>query len=184
MDVYRRVAFGAQATHQNIGLGVHVGLLFGNLAAFDQQLDVRMVDRAPHELARMVVVYPRVASMGPVAVAGRIDQESRNRAVRFFFRRYGGEPDHHVGLARDLHQHAGCIVDVGRITLEQLFGRHHHLVRGFAATTAATHAIGNDRQHATVGARMVQQGDAILLVVAVTLVNAGGSGESVSLGHF
>ncbi len=61
VDVHRRLGLRAQAAHQDVGLGMHVGLLFGDLAALDQHLHVGMVCRAPDHLAAMEVVDARVA---------------------------------------------------------------------------------------------------------------------------
>ncbi len=77
---------------------------------------------------------------------------------------------------------AGVVV-VGRVALEQLLGRQHHLVGGLAAAAAAAHAVGHHRQHAAAGPRVRNQRDLVLLVFAVTLVDAGGRGESVAFAH-
>ena len=62
---------------------------------------------------------------------------------------------------------------VGGVALKQLLGGEHHLVRGLAPTAAATHAVSHDTQDATRDARVADQRDLVLLVFAVTLVDAG-----------
>jgi len=48
---------------------------------------------------------------------------------------------------------------------------------------ASTHAIGHNRQQAAAVARVVQKADLILLVVAITFVDPGGSLNAVAFGH-
>ena len=70
------------------------------------------------------------------------------------------------------------IVMGGGETAEQLPGGEHHLVGRLAAPAAPAHAIGDHRQQAARRARMLQQRKLVLLVFPVSLVDAGGGGES------
>ena len=118
-----------------------------------------------------------------MAVAARIDQEGGHRAVGFFLCRDGGEADHHMRLARDLHQQARRIVGLGRIPLEQLLGGHDDLVGGLAPPAAPAHSVRHDAQDTPVDPGVVEKSHAVLLVVTVSLVDAGGRRESVAFGH-
>ncbi len=89
-----------------------------------------------------------------------------------------------MGFARDLHQHGGGVVGGRCIPFEQLARGHDDLVRGLAPAAAAPHAVGHDTEHTAVGAAMAEQFHAVLLVIAVTLVDAGGCGQSIPIGHF
>ena len=89
-----------------------------------------------------------------------------------------------MGLAGDLHQHRGSIVDFGRIALEQLARCHDGLVRRLAPATAASHAVCHHRQNAAIDPSMVEHCHPVLLIVSVSLVYTCGSGESVTFGHF
>jgi len=64
-----------------------------------------------------------------------------------------------------------------------LFGCHHDLIRRGAATAAAAHAVSHDRQQAAVDARVLQERHLVLLVFAITLVDAGRCGESITFAH-
>jgi len=118
-----------------------------------------------------------------VAIARRIDQESRNRAVRLLLRRNGGELDDDVGFLHDLLEQRRRVVVVGRIAFEQLLAGQHDLVGRLAAAAATAHAVGHHTEQATRNARVADQGNLVLLVLPVTLVDAGGSGESVAFAH-
>ena len=115
-----------------------------------------MVQRLAHELAIVVVVDARVAGVRPITVTPGIDQESGDRAVRFFFGRDGGELDHHMGLPRDLHQHRRRVVRLWRITLEQLLRGHDDLVRRLAPAAAPAHAIGQNAEDAAIDAGVIE----------------------------
>ena len=103
MDVDRRFALGSKAAHENVGLGVHTGLLFGDLSPIDQRLHVRMIRGSFDKLITPVVVNPGVAGMNPMAGAARIDQKSNHCAVRFFFGRNSGQLDDGVRFLNQLH---------------------------------------------------------------------------------
>jgi hypothetical protein len=149
----------------------------------DQGLHVRVVHGAKQHLALAEMVDARIAGMHPVAVATRVDEKGRDGAVRFLLRRHGGQFDHQVRLFDDLAQQSGRIVGVRVEALEQLAGRQHDLVGRLAAATATAHAIGHHRQQAAGLAGVVQQADLILLVVAVSPVDAGGRVDAVAFGH-
>ena len=85
-------------------------------------------------------------------------------------------------LDRQLPECAHWVVKFGRIALKQLFGRHHHLVGGFAATATPPHAIGQNSQQATLDAVVAQQGHLVLLVIPVTFMGACCRCEPVALG--
>ena len=104
--------------------------------------------RALDQLAAVEVVDARVAGMHPVAVAGRVDQEGGEGAVRLLLGGDGGELDDQVRLLHHLLEQRRRVVVVGRVALEQLLGRHHDLVGGLAAAAAPAHAVGHDAQHA------------------------------------
>ena len=87
--------------------------------------------------------------------------------------RDGRQLDHGVGFFHQLFQHGYCIVCDGRVTLEQLFGSHHDLVGSLASTASPTHAVGHNAQHAAGKAGVTDERHLVLLVVAVTLVDAG-----------
>ena len=84
MHIDWRVSLGAQATHQDVGLRMRVGLLRSDVAAFDQQLHIRVVKGLAHQLAIVEVVHPRVTGMCPVAIATCIDDKGGKRAVWLF----------------------------------------------------------------------------------------------------
>ena len=142
-----------------------------------------MVHRALDELVAVVMVNARVPGVHPVAVATGVDQECGHRAVRLFLRGYGRQLDDDVGLLHQLHQHGGGIIRLRRVAFKQLAHGHHHLVGRLAAAAAPAHAISHHGQHAAVNAGVVQQGHLVLLVFAVALMDAGGSGESVAFEH-
>ena len=72
---------------------------------------------------------------------------------------------------------------IRRVALEQLFGREHDLVGGLASATASAHAVGDDTKDAARNAWVANQRDLVLLVLAVTLVDACRGGESIAFGH-
>ena len=183
MVVHRRVIVSSQAAHQNIRLGVYGGLFFGEFSTVDQGLDVGVVHGALDELGTVVLVNAGIPGVRPMAVTARIDEESRHRAVRFFFCRNGCQLDHDVGFLHDLVQGRGSIIGRRVVALKQLARGHHDLVRCLAPATSAAHTIGNDGKNAAIDPRVLDQGDLVLLVVAVTFVDARGSGEFVADGH-
>jgi hypothetical protein len=61
-----------------------------------------------------------------------------------------------------------------REPLEQLAGDQQHLVGGLAAPALAAHAVGQDGQQATFGARVREDLHLILLIQSITAVNACG----------
>jgi hypothetical protein len=90
--------------------------------------------------------------------------------------------DDQVGFLHHLLEQGGRVVILGGVALEQLLGREHDLVGRLAPTAAPAHAVGHDPQHAAGHARVRQQGDLVLLVLPVALVDAGGCGESITFG--
>ena len=66
------------------------------------------------------------------------------------------------------------------------FGAGQHrddLVRCLATAAAPAHAISHDAEHTTGNARVTEQGNLVLLIVAVSLVNTGGGSDSITFGH-
>ena len=118
-----------------------------------------------------------------MAITPRVDQKRSYGAVGLFFGRYGGQFDDNVRLLHNLLEGGNGVVGSGVVTLEELARCHHDLVGGFATATASSHAIGYDGQHTPVDARVFQERDLILLVLAVAFVGSGGSGESITSGH-
>ena len=57
------------------------------------------------------------------------------------------------------------------------------MVRRLTPTTSASHAIGNNGEDAAIYTRVLDDRDLVLLVLAVALVNASRSSESVTSGH-
>ena len=82
---YRRIIFSTQATHENVGLRVIIGLLLGNLPPVNQSLNIGVIDGSLDQLVAAIVINPRVTGMRPVAVPPGIDQKRCDGAVRFFF---------------------------------------------------------------------------------------------------
>lgn len=82
-----------------------------------------------------------------------------------------------------LGQQARSIVRGRVVPLKELPGREHYLVRRLSPTTAPPHAVCQNRQHATVVARMGEQSNLVLLVLPVSLVDARGRSKAVSLAH-
>ena len=91
----------------------------------------------------------------------------------FLLCRDGRELDYCVGFFHQLFEHGCCIVCDGRVTLKQLLGSHHDLVGSLASTASPTHPVGHNAQHATCNAGVTKERHLILLVVTVTLVDAG-----------
>ena len=178
-----RITFGAQTPDQDVGVRVVVGLGFGQLTPIDQRLHIRVVAAAKRHFRALKVVNPRVTRMHPMAVAAWVDQERCNGAVGLLLGRNGREPDDDVGFFDHALEHGRRVVCVGRVTFKQLPCRHHDLVRGLASATAPAHAIGNDAQHTAVMTLMGDEGDLILLVFTVTLVDASGRDEAKRFGH-
>ncbi|EKD98996.1 MAG: hypothetical protein ACD_23C00182G0002 [uncultured bacterium] len=76
-------------------------------------------------------------------------------------------------LAEQLLQHDLGVIGGRVIAFKKLACGHHDLVRGFAAPTAAPHAISQDGQQTSFDAGMAEHSHLILLVVAVSFVNPG-----------
>ena len=178
-----RVTFGAQAAHQDVGVGMVVGLGFRQLTPVDQRLHIGVVAGAKRQPGTLKVINARVARMDPVAVTPGVDQKRRDGAVGFLLCRDGGQPNDDVRLFDHVLEHCHRVVGVGRIALEQLARRHHDLVRRLAPAAAATHPVGDHTQHAAVVPLMGDQCHLVLLVFAVTLVDAGGGDEAKRFGH-
>ena len=70
-----------------------------------------------------------------------------------------------------MRQQGGRLIVVGRVALEQLARRHHHLIRRFAPTTAPAHAIGQHAEHAAIEALVRYQRYLILLILTVSFVD-------------
>jgi hypothetical protein len=88
-----------------------------------------------------------------------------------------------MGFLHNLRQSCHSIVSIRVVPFKQLFGSHHDLVGGLASTTAPAHAIGHDGKQTAIHTRMFEQGNLVLLVFAVTLMDASGRGKSVTDGH-
>jgi hypothetical protein len=71
---------------------------------------------------------------------------------------------------------------VGCVAFEHLAAGQQHLVGRLAATALAAHAIGNEPHRASLGAAVHQDLDLVLLIGAVSLVEAGCSGQAEGLG--
>lgn len=112
-----------------------------------------------------------------------VDHECRDGAVWLLFRGNRGEADHDVRLLHDVLEQGGGVVRFWRIAFKQLARGEHHLVGRLAPSAAATHAIGHHAQYASIETRVRQQGDLVLLVLAVTLVDAGRRNEAERFGH-
>jgi hypothetical protein len=101
---------------------------FGNFAAIDQRLNIRVVKGTLRHAAGTEMVDPGVPGMQPVYVGAWIDQEQRDGAVRFLFSGYRCQADHDMRLLRYLAQHRRRIVGRRREALEQLTSSHQDLV--------------------------------------------------------
>ena len=183
MKVHRRLVLSAQAAHQNIALRVGQRLFFGDLAALDQRLHIGVVHGPADETIAVELVHAGVSRVRPVALAAGVDEKRRQRAVRLFLCRNRRELDDEVRLLHDLPQGGYRVIGRRVIALKQLFGRQHDLVRGLAPTASSAHAVGYHGEQATVDTRMLQQRDLVLLVFAVTLVDAGRGAEAIAGGH-
>ena len=89
-----------------------------------------------------------------------------------------------MSLFNELPQHGGRIIAFWRIAVKKLLGRQHDLLGCFAPAAAPSHAVCNNAQHAAACPVMTEQLDLILLVVAVSFVDAGGSCDSITFGHW
>ena len=171
---------GSKAAHQNIRLGMYISLFLGQLTLVYQRLHIGMVRCAVYQLAAVKMVNTGITSVNPVTVTCGVDQKCCKRAVRFLFGRDSRQLDDEMGFLDNLLEHGWRVVGVWRIALKQLFGRHHDLVGCFASATAAAHAVSDNSKQTPRDALMADQVDLILLVITVTLVNAGRSCKSVA----
>lgn len=178
-----RITLGAEAPDQNVGVRVVVGLRFGQFTPIDQRLHVRVVAATKCHSRALKMVNARVTCMHPVAVAAGVDEKRCNRAVGFLFCRDGREPDDDMGFFHHALEHGCRIIRIGRIAFEQLPRSHHDLVRSLAPATAPSHTVRNHTQHTAVVPLMGDQGNLILLIFTVTLVDAGGCDEAERFGH-
>src|SRR6218665_2168102 len=179
----RGIAVRAQAVYQDVRLRLIIGLLLGQFAPADQFLHIGMVGGAKRQFGPPEMVDARVARVYPVAVALRVDQKGRNRAVGLLLGRDRGQPDDDMGLLHDAREQVQRVVGIGRVALEQLPRCHHHLVGGFAPAAAPAHAIGDHRQHAALVPRVGDLCHLVLLMFPVTFVDGGGGGQSVGFAH-
>ena len=103
--------------------------------------------------------------------------------MRLLLGRYGSELDDDVRLVEDLLEHRRCVVALGGVGFEQLAGREQNLVGSLASAASSAHAVGDDAEHAADDARMADQCHLVLLVVAVTLVDAGRCAKTKTFAH-
>ena len=162
---------------------MRVGLFLADLALVNQRLDVRVIHGFVYQLAALEMVNPGVPGVHPMAVPARVDQKCRERAVGLLLGGYCSKFDDNVRFFNDLPQHGWRVIGFRRVAVKQLFGRQHDLVRRFSSAAAASHAICHDTQHATCNAGVFEQIDLILLVVPISLVDTGGSCDSITFGH-
>lgn len=160
-----------------------MGFFLGDLTLIHQGLHIAVIQGAPDHLVAMKVINARITRMDPVAVPAGVDEVGGYGTVWFLLGGNGREFDDEMRLFDQLLEHGRAIVVIGGVALKELTRCEHDLVRGLSATTTAAHAIGHDGQDAAIDAWMVDERDLVLLVFAVTLVDAGRGCEAETFGH-
>ncbi len=148
---------------------------------FAQLLRIRLVFGYMRQLAVTKKIEAGIAGMSPDGVLLLDDQRTQS-GVRFLFTRDGGETDDGVRLGCKVQQHvAKSRVVFGHVT-KQALRRRDDLIGGLAPAGAAAHAVGDDGQHGTGIALARDDGDPILLLVAVAYVG-GDASVDFKAGH-
>jgi hypothetical protein len=166
---------------QQVRLRVAVCLFLGELAVFDQALNVRVIGRAAHQIAAAKMVDARVARMNDVALPGRAQEKRGHGAVGLFLGRDCGQLDHEMRIEHELLEQLRGILAVRHEALEKLTRGENHLVGCFAAAALAPHAVGNHSQRTARDTRMRNDFDLILLVLPITPMLARRGHEAIAL---
>ena len=166
----------AERLQQQVAVRVLVTVFLAPLALVDLLLDVGVVLAAVLKRRSAEVIEPAVAHPTPVHAVG-LQHHGDDRAVRLRLGQDPIEADDRVRLDDDLAQQLVGLLVLGREIREQIRRGADDLLGGGRAALVPTRAVGKDDERGAAQLRARDDRDAVLLLLPVADVLAGGGVE-------